>query len=277
MPAPDAKCTAPLAHDAPARLHWYRSALRTIGALALREMATRYGRTPGGYLWAVLQPLGMIIVLAYAFSLLQKSPSLGTSFLLFKATGVLILRQFIVLSGVTGHALTFSRSLLLYPRVTWLDAVLARFALNLLVQIGVTGLILGCVVLHDGNAPLIDWPSLLLALALTAAMGLSLGVLNSYLFHRFELWQQAWSILMAPLFIISGVILLYEDMPQAAQGVLWFNPVLHLTGLMRAAFYPVYKPEYISLVYVGLWCLIPLVTGMMLMRIYNRTLLTRLN
>ncbi len=260
-----------------ARPRWHRTALRTISALALREMATRYGRTPGGYLWAVLQPLGMIVVLAYAFSLLQKSPALGTSFLLFKATGVLILRQFIVLSGVTGHALTFSRSLLLYPRVTWFDAVLARFALNLLVLIGVMGVILGGILLHDGTASFLHWPSLILAVALTAAMGLSLGVLNSYLFHRFEVWQQAWSILTAPLFIISGVILLYEDMPQAAQGVLWFNPVLHLTGLMRAAFYPVYRPDYISLVYVGLWCLVPLVAGMMLMRLYHRALLTRLN
>lgn len=255
---------------------WRSSALRAIGALVLREIATRYGRTPGGYLWAVLQPLGMIVVLAYAFALLQKSPALGTSFLLFKATGVLILRAFVVLSSVTGHALSFSRSLLLYPRVTWLDAVLARFALNLLVQIGVMALILGGIFLHDDIATFIDWPMLLLAVVLTALCGLSVGLLNSYLFHRFEIWHQAWSIVTAPLFIISGVILLYEDMPALAQGWLWYNPVLHLTGLMRAAFYPVYRPDYVSLWYVGVWCLIPLVIGMMLMRLHYRDLLARL-
>lgn len=255
---------------------WKASALRAIGALMLREMATRYGRTPGGYLWAVLQPLGMIVVLAYAFALLQKSPALGSSFLLFKATGVLVLRALIVLSSVTGHAMSFSRSLLLYPRVTWFDAVLARFGLNLLVQIGVMGLILGGILALEGVATFIDWPLLLLTLALTAALGLSLGLLNSYLFHRFEIWQQAWGIITAPLVIISGVILLYEDMPAMAQDWLWFNPVLHLTGLMRAAFYPIYRPEYVSLWYLGLWCLIPLVLGMMLMRLRHRDLLVRL-
>ncbi len=255
---------------------WRASALRTIGALALREMATRYGRTPGGYLWALLQPLGMIVVLAYAFALLQRSPALGTSFLLFKATGVLILRQFTVLADVSGRAISFSRSLLLYPRVTWFDAVLARFGLNLLVLIGVMGVILGGILLHERLEPVLDWPKLLLAVGLTAALGLSLGVLNAFLFHRFELWQQAWAILTAPLFLISGVIFLYEDMPQQAQAVLWFNPVLHLTGLMRAAFYPTYRPEYVSLVYLGVWCLVPLVAGMMLMRLHHRDLLTRM-
>jgi len=262
-----------MSHPAPT---WPRTALRTIAALAMREMSTRYGRTPGGYIWALLQPLGMIVVLAYAFALLQKSPALGTSFLLFKATGVLILRQFTLLADVTGRALSFSRSLLLYPRVTWFDAVLARFALNLLVTLGVMGVILSGIMVHDQVATLIDWPVLLLAVGLTGAMGLSLGVLNAYLFHRIELWQQAWQVLTAPLFIISGVILLYEDMPPAAQAVLWYNPVLHLTGLMRAAFYPVYQPDYVSFTYVGLWCLGPLVLGMMLMRLHHHALLTRL-
>ena len=30
---------------------------RTISALIMREMQTTYGRSPGGYLWAVLEPV----------------------------------------------------------------------------------------------------------------------------------------------------------------------------------------------------------------------------
>jgi capsular polysaccharide transport system permease protein len=255
--------------------HWSQAARRSVWALVLRELASRYGRTPGGYLWALLHPLGVIVMLAYAFSLLQKTPTLGTSFLLFKATGFLIVRQFTVLGGVTGHALGYSRSLLLYPRVAWIDAVLARFLLNAVIMSGVFAVLLVGIVLYDGVETFIHWPKLVLAFALTAAMGFSLGVLNCYLFHRFEVWQQIWAILTTPLFLISGVILVFEDMPRAAQGVLWFNPLLHLTGLMRAAFYPVYRPEYISFVYVGLWCLVPLVTGMMLMHLFHRDLVAR--
>ena len=251
------------------------AARRAVFALMLREMASRYGRTPGGYLWALLQPLGAIVILAYAFALLQKSPALGTSFLLFKATGFLVVRQFTLLGSVTGHALGYSRSLLLYPRVAWIDAVFARFGLNLAVVTAVAALILAGIMFHDAVETRINWPLLVLAWGIGAALGLSLGMLNSYLFHRFEIWQQVWAILTTPLFLISGVILLYEDMPAAAQGVLWYNPLLHVTGLMRAAFYPVYQPGYVSLVYLGLWCLVPLVLGMMLMHLFHRDLLAR--
>ncbi|WP_260008654.1 hypothetical protein [Leisingera sp. M527] len=51
-------------------------------------MSTRYGRTPGGYLWAILEPMAAILFLAIGFSLVIRSPSLG-SFLLFYATGFL--------------------------------------------------------------------------------------------------------------------------------------------------------------------------------------------
>lgn len=256
-------------------LRWAEAARRSVWALMLRELSSRYGRTPGGYLWALLHPLGVIVMLAYAFSLLQKTPTLGTSFLLFKATGFLIVRYFTVLGAVSGHALSYSRSLLLYPRVVWFDAVLARFLLNALVLTGVSIVILVGIFIFDGVETFIDWPLVVLAVGLTAGMGFSVGVMNCYLFHRFEIWQQIWSILTTPLFLISGVIILYEDMPRAAQEVLWFNPLLHLTGLMRAAFYPVYRPDYISLVYIGLWCLVPLVVGMMLMRLFHRDLLAR--
>jgi capsular polysaccharide transport system permease protein len=92
---------------------------------------------------------------------------------------------------------------------------------------------------------------------------------------RDHLWQQIWAILTRPLFLISGVIILYEDMPRFAQQVLWYNPILHLTGMMRDGFYPMYRPEYISLVFVALCMFIPMVAGLLLLKRYHRELLNR--
>ena len=162
---------------------------------------------------------------------------------------------------------------------TWREARSSRRPLRLVLRpalaLAASALILAGIFIFEGVETFIDWPLVMLAIGFTAVMGFSVGVLNCYLFHRFEIWQQIWSILTTPLFLISGVILLYEDMPRTAQEVLWYNPLLHLTGLMRAAFYPVYRPDYISLVYIGLWCLMPLVVGMMLMRLFHRDLLAR--
>lgn len=251
------------------------SAFRAISALMLREMSTRYGRTPGGYIWALLEPLGMIILLSVAFSLLARAPALGTSFLLFKATGFLVLHVFTVLGGQIGNALTFSKPLLRYPRVTWGDALLARFFLNVLVVFTITVIILIGIILYEGVDVILRWQAILGAMGLTAALGLGVGCLNCFLFMRFPVWKQIWSIATRPLFLISGVVFLYDDMPSLAQSILWYNPILHLTGLMRMGFYPMYRPDYISLVFLGLCILIPMALGLLLLRRYHRELLQR--
>ena len=251
------------------------ASIRSITALMLREMSTRYGRTPGGYIWTILEPLGMIILLAYAWSLLARTPALGTSYILFKATGFLVLQVFTTLGGQVGKSLTFSKALLRFPRVTWVDAIAARFLLNMTVVYTVTFLILSGVILFERLQLLISWGPIFLAMSLAAALGLGVGCLNAFLFMRFPVWQQIWSILTRPLFLISGVIILYEDMPPMAQAILWYNPLLHLTGLMRDGFYVLYRPSYISLVYVGFWIIIPMVLGLLLLKRHHRNLLYR--
>lgn len=238
-------------------------------------MSTRYGRVPGGYAWVLLEPLGMIVILSFAWALVSVTPSLGTSFLLFKATGFLILHSFTTLGNLVGHAMTFSKPLLFYPRVTWLDAIVARFALNLLVVVTVTTIILSGILFYEDVRTVLDWPKIGLAMALTALLGFGIGTLNCFLFTRFPVWQTVWSILTRPLFLISGVIIIYEDMPEIAQQVLWFNPVLHLTGIMRDGFYSIYAPQYVSYAYVGVWILIPMVLGLMLLRQFKRDLLNQ--
>lgn len=256
--------------------YWFGlAAARSIAALMLREMSTRYGRTPGGYIWAFLEPLGMIIVLSFAFSLIARAPSLGNSFLLFKATGFMVLQIFIVLSNQVGHAMVFSKPLLFFPRVTWVDALLARFLLNALVALVVTAIILTGILVFEDIRTVLNWSSIALAVFLAAALGLGIGCFNCYLFTRFPVWQNIWSMITRPLFLISGVLILYEDMPPLAQAVLWYNPIMHLTAIMRDGFYPTYTPQYVSLVYVGTCILIPMVIGLLLLRQFHRDLLNR--
>lgn len=259
----------------PARTGRRYPALRAITALMTREMGTRFGRTPGGYIWILVQPLGMIIILGVAWSLLQKNPSLGTSFILFKATGFLILAMFRTISQMVGTALKFSRNLLDYPGVTWVDAVLARFLMNALAITLVTIIILTGVVLYEGLRPILDWPKILASVGLTLLLGFGVGCLNAVLFMRFDFWQQTWGILTAPLILVSGVIILYEDLPRFAQQILWYNPLYHLTGMMRDGFYSTYNPAYISVPYVLAWVLVPMVTGLLLLRRFHRYLLQR--
>ncbi|MBY6140990.1 ABC transporter permease [Leisingera daeponensis] len=251
------------------------AALRTIAALMLREMSTRYGRTPGGYLWAVLEPLAAILFLAIGFSLVIRNPSLGTSFLLFYATGFLPFNLYQSVSTTVARALSFSRPLLRYPAVTWIDALLARFLLNSLTGILVTLLLTGAVLAVIDSRAVLDLPPAVLAMFLAMILGLGVGTLNCVLSGLFPLWEVAWSIFTRPLFIASGILFIYEDLPPLAQDILWYNPLIHISGLMRTGFYPTYSASYVSVPFVLLSSLGLLALGLVLTGRYHRDILNR--
>ncbi|MDU8930038.1 ABC transporter permease [Alisedimentitalea sp. MJ-SS2] len=246
---------------------------RTVMALVLREMSTRYGRSPGGYVWAILEPLGSIIVLGLGFSLLLRSPSLGSSFILFYATGYLPFNLYQSLSLTISRAISFSKPLLFYPAVTWVDAVLARFILNSLTGILVTYLLLAGILAVADTRVVLDAQPMLVAIGQAMILGLGVGVLNCALIGLMPTWEMVWSIFTRPLFLASGIFYIYEDLPQMAQDILWYNPLMHVTGYMRMGFYPMYEPEYLAPAYAVGFGLICLTMGLILLGRYHRDIL----
>lgn len=248
---------------------------RTVSALMLREMSTTYGRTPGGYLWAILEPvLGIaLFTLILAVGLRVRVPGLGTSFPLFFATGILPFQMFSKVANKTARALVFSRPLLRYPGVTWVDAILARAILNTLTYLLVFALVIGGLLAVVDARTILDWPPILAALAMTVALALGIGVLNCYLFAAFPLWESVWDIATTPLFLISGIIFLYDSLPRFAQDVLWWNPIIHIIGMMRRGFYPTYDAAYVSPAYVFGLSAGLLVLGMLLLHRFHKDIL----
>ncbi len=246
---------------------------RTVFALMLREMATTYGRSVGGYLWAILDPVLALVLLSVVFSMAFNKPSLGTVFPLFYATGYLPFMLYMDISGKLASSIRFSRPLLAYPCVTFVDALLARFVLNLLAQLTVFTIVMGGIVLIYDPGQHFDIPVMMLSLGLAAFLALGIGTLNCYLTTRFPVWERAWQILTRPLFLISGVFFLYGSMPKIAQEVLWYNPLLHIVGIMRKGVYTSYDDSYVSVSYVAGIAIITLFAGLLLLARHHRDLL----
>ncbi len=251
------------------------AAMRTIVALMLREMSTRYSRTPGGYLWNVIEPLAAILFLSLGFSLFLRTPALGTSFLLFYATGYMPFDLYGVIARTCGGAITFSRPLLRFPAVTWVDALLARFALNGLTGVLNTGLLLGGILLLIDSRTILDLPPILLALSLSLMLGLGVGAVNCVLTGLFPIWSLLWGIINRPLFLASGVFFLYDEMSPLAREILWYNPLVHVVGLMRSGFYPTYTAAYVNVTYVMLIATTLLALGLLLLGRYHRDIINR--
>lgn len=230
--------------------HFRFPGMRAVFALILREMATTYGRSPGGYAWAILEPVAGVALMTILFSIAFPSPPIGESFALFYATGLLPFMFYQESTQKIGIAIQYSRPLLAYPNVVFLDAILGRLILNTLTQILIFALIVGGLVVSMDLAVVFDFPALLQALGMLIALVTGVGVLNCYVMSRFPIWQRIWAILNRPLFIISGIFILLDELPEPYREYSYYNPVAHILSQTRTAFYPFYEPSILSPLYV---------------------------
>ena len=244
-------------------------AARTIVALMLREMGSTYGNNPGGYVWALLQPMGMLFALSFGFALLMRSPSLGTNFMLFYATGVLPFGVYGEIAKKTAGSLRYSRALLAYPRMTWLDAILSRMLLAVLTQVAVLCIVTFGIVQWYGLHPTVDVVPMVHSLLIASLLGLGVGLNNAVLYGLFPVWRSIWKIVSRPLFLASAVIYIVEDLPGWVQDYMAWNPLAHVTGLGREAFFSIYDPTYISLHYCYGIAGVLILSGLLFMRAHH--------
>ena len=207
-------------------------------------------RTPGGYIWAIVEPAAGIALLTVIYSIGFRSPPLGRDFALFYSAGMLPFLMYLDVSNKLAQSLTFSRRLLEYPRLTFLDAMIARLVLNFLTQLLVHFIILGAILVFGAPDTVLDYSKVVLAYVMVLALATGVETLNCFLSLSYPLWQTAWAIVTRPLFLASGIFFIFESIPQPYADYLWFNPLIHIVGMMRDAFYPFYQPTYVSLVYV---------------------------
>lgn len=247
--------------------------LRTVAALMLREMSTTYGRSALGYLWAILEPAAGIILLTFVFSLAMASPPIGSNFPLFYASGILPFMAYLSVSNKVSQSIKFSRPLLFYPSVTFLDALFARFALNGLTEALVGTVVLSTILMLFDVEIILDPSALATGFTMALALAFGIGTLNCFLLTAFPLWERIWAVLNRPLFIVSCIFFIFDDVPQPYQDYLWWNPIVHVIGMMRSGIYVTYEAAYVSPLYVYLLSLVTAATGLLLLRRYHSDLL----
>lgn len=246
---------------------------RSVVALILREMSTSYGRSPGGYIWAVAEPVLVLGLLSVVFSFIINSPPIGKSFPLFYATGYLPFMVFNDVANKTATALRYSKPLLQYPTVTYVDAVLARAILHFITH-ALVGYIVFCgiFIAFDINYQ-IRFEFLFIGYLIGGCLGIGVGLINCYLFMSIPAWERIWQIITRPLVFISGLFLTYDSLPLFAKEILWWNPLIHTVGLTRMGIFDFYNGSYVSIVYPLMFSLAAAALGfLLLLRNHSRLL-----
>ncbi|MDK1374542.1 MULTISPECIES: ABC transporter permease [unclassified Sinorhizobium] len=245
---------------------------RVVGALLVREMSTRFGSKPGGYIWALLDPAAHILLMTFIFRAIARAPALGTSFALFFATGYIAFQFYQAMTSYLNSAVRANKALLSYPNVAPIDAVIARFVL----QVGTTTLValivLGTIVATMRVETSLHWPAILEAVAMACVCGLGVAMVNSVLFLRYPLYEQVFNIANRPLFLISGVFFLPDSIPAPYHDLVLLNPLVHIIMGFRQGFYPEYRAIGLDMEYLYGFAFLTLFAGMLVFTFSSKTL-----
>ncbi len=231
-------------------------------ALILREIGSRDARSSLGFLWSLIDPIASAVILSLCFSLLTRTPRLGTNFPLYYFTGIVPFHMFILINNRVSGSIRFSRQLLGFPSVTVIDALMARFLLNYLVNIVVFIVLTYGIVQYYGLRVNVQFLAIINSLTMSGALALGLGTFNCVLFMRFPTYESLWNLVSRPMMLASGVLILIEDLPDWLFKFLWWNPAAHLVAEMRHGFYPYYDVQWVSPEYVYLIAATSFVIGL---------------
>ncbi len=210
---------------------------RIVGALMLRDMRTRFGRSQLSFLIAVAWPLSHLFVIYLSFILVSRFVPIGGSAGIFIATGAAPY----ILCMYPGRMLTLTMivnaPLLMFPIVKTTDLVIARAAVECVSALLVIALFVLILLAFDVDIIPPDIPAAAAAILASIYLGIGLGFMNVVICAIFRFWLFVFIGFMLLFYVTSGVTTLQLGLSDGAKFWLWFNPVLHLVTWMRTAFY----------------------------------------
>lgn len=213
---------------------------RVIGALILRDMRTRFGRTFFGYVIIVGWPLSHLMVMMGIFLLTQRVAPVGTSLPVFLGTGILPYILCLYPGRQIMSCLVQNQPLLYFPIVKATDVVMARGILEIITAFWVTAIFASSLYVAGIDITPLHYQEAIQAIMVTIWFGFSYGFLGAILFKLFRPWMAPHIILLLLMYVTAGVFFVPTNLSEGLQNIIWYNPLLHCVEWLRAAYYDGY-------------------------------------
>lgn len=230
-----------------------------------REFQTRYRGSLLGGLWAVINPLAMIVVFTLIFSQVMgsrlpnnKGGAFGYS--VFLCGALLPWNWFAELLGRLNTVFVENANLMKkasFPRICLPTITL----LSTSIHFAITFVLFLVFLVLVGALP--GWPLLAfpIVLAIQVAFALGLGLLLGTLNVFFRDVSQFTGVLLQFWFWLTPVIYAASILPEGVRDWFWINPMVPLTGAYHAIFSEQAFPQWSTLVYPAVLALFLLVFG----------------
>lgn len=239
-----------------------------IYALLLRELSSRFGKSRGGFVWVLLEPIAHLMVPVITFGFIRQKMVPGVEFPVFLVYGFLPFLFFksICLQIVDG--VNAAQGLLSYRQVLLMDVFIAKAMAYAVIQSVVFVLVLGGLGMLGYDVLPVRPLELAGILGLTALLAFGLGVVFAAVASLMPDARPVIHVMFMPLYFISGILFPVTRFPDAWVRLMSINPVLHLVELSRAMGVEGFvMMKYTSLAYPVALALVATTLGLMLYRL----------
>lgn len=237
--------------NAPARGRWpFGSIYRyrdLVTNLTMRDFRLRYRHSVLGFLWSLLNPLSMMVVLTAFYSFVFKAGI--SNFPLFVLPPLLVWRFFSVSTSASLESIAGNSSLVTmvyFPR--WLLVLSSNLANFLGSSLEFLALFPLMVVLGAQLSALIVILPVLLILEFLLVVGVSLVLSSVNVYYRD--FSQVWEIFLQAGFFLSPIFYSESVIPQSLNIVYSLNPMARLIEATRKILYVGQLPTAFDLLIV---------------------------
>jgi lipopolysaccharide transport system permease protein len=234
-----------------------------------REFQSKYRNSMLGAAWNVINPLAMILVYTLIFAKMMKSRLPGEdsefAFSIYLCAGVLTWGLFAEIAGRAQTVFLENANLLKkisFPRLCLPTIVV----LNALLNFGIVFSLFTAFLIATGNFPGIVFlgifPLLLIQIAFSIGLGITLGVLNVF----FRDVGQFFGVVLQFWFWLTPIVYSASILPEGMASAMAYNPMAGLISGYHAIFLKAQWPDWSSLWFVTVLSIIICGFGLRLFR-----------
>ena len=248
----------------------YNIRKRITIALFLREAKSRFGNNKFSLMWALLEPIFQVGIFAIIFLALKKQGPHGSDVFTFLIPGIIIFQIFSKVFARCMDAIDANKTLLSYPIMKPFDTILARALLEFIIYNIIFLFFIYFLFYYEFIEKIYRFDFMILPISLAFIMGLSLGTFIAALSSLFNSITKIVGVINRFLFLSSGIFFSASMLPQFAREILWWNPLLHLTEMIRYSLIEGFPEKHFSVMYVSFWTLSALAIGLLMLHLAER-------
>jgi len=225
-----------------------------IWTLAKTDFKLRYHGSVLGYVWAILKPLLMFLILNFVFSSIFNPKNTGTSFYSLQLLTSIMLFNFFSEGTMAGLNSLIQKSTLVtkiyVPRWSIIVAATLNSLLIFLMNLIIIALFF---VWYQFTPSVLAILTFLLYIVLTYFVILGFSFIAAPLYVRFRDLSQIWEVLVSAMFYASPIVYPLSLLPAKYHALILANPMAYIIHFVKMALTENhYAPFWQNGVFIGI-------------------------